>query len=411
MFLLLDIGDVNIINVTSDNFELYWTIPSQCTSSAEIEMEVNGTVFSIKYDRISRKISLPSLLIHGNSVSIDRPSSVKATGSNIACGADECRISRKIMPSDMLLAPCSDYSVRVETNNLTFTTFPGMAEPMFSIRISYSCPIKRYLVGDSELEISPNKTSVTAVVGNNHNHLDIEMAFDTFDGRCSARLIAIELQLPDVHPPVQHVLLCEAGSKVHEQNSTALICSGRVQVHRMDRCKAIPITFRPLYEDILFAQRVRWASMEIDPLSSKLQRNEKKVTKPGVNVVNGDKRQNALVNWDEPLCLLADSLSWEIRINSTADDIHRIPVPTGCSTAIGSSSFQHVVNLENGYLLGCNDSNNTFDYPESNFILFSPCSSYLVSVIPVQRNSNATLLEEYAQSMLLNVPFGNAMFL
>ncbi|XP_059352038.1 uncharacterized protein LOC132088129 isoform X2 [Daphnia carinata] len=352
-----NVGDVKIVNVTSNNFELHLTIPSQCVDSAEIDVEVNGTVFSIE------------------------PSD-NAPGSSVACDEEKCQISHKIIAGDVSLAPCSDYNVRVETTNLKLTTLPG----------------------DNELEVSPDKTSVTVVIDNNNIYLDFEMVFDTFDGRCSARLVAIELQLPDVHPPVQHVLLCEVGT-ANEENSTAVICSGRVTVHRMDRCEALPTTFRPLYEDISFAKEVRWASKELGPLLSQLQRNEKNMMIPEVKVINGDKHQSVLMNWEEPACLLADSLSWEIRINSTADDIHRIRVPRGCSaTGKGSSSFEHGVQMENGHLLACNDSTNRLGLPESNFTFLS-CSSYLVSVIPVQNNSESAELNGYAQSTLLNIPF------
>ncbi|KAK4023010.1 hypothetical protein OUZ56_008449 [Daphnia magna] len=350
-----NVGDVKIVNATSNNFELYLTIPSQCVNSAEIDVEVNGSVFSIQ------------------------PSD-NAPGSSVACDEEKCRISHKTIAGEVSLAPCSDYNVRVETTNLKLTTFPG----------------------DSELEVSPDQTSVTAVIGNNQNYLDIEMAFYTFDERCSVRLVAIELQLPDVHPPVQHVLLCEVGT---EENSTTVVCSGQVIVHRMDRCEATPIIFRPLYEDISFTKEVRWATKELSPLLSKLQRNEKNMMIPEVKVVNGDKHQSVLVNWEEPVCLLADSLSWEIRINSTADDVHRIRVPSGCSaTGKGSPSFEHGVKLENGHLSACNDSTNSLVFPESNFT-FLPCSSYLVSVIPVQNHSESTGLNGYAQSTLLNIPF------
>ncbi|KAI9555439.1 hypothetical protein GHT06_017954 [Daphnia sinensis] len=352
-----NVGDVKIANAKSNNFELFLTIPSQCVNSAEIDVEVKGTVFSIG------------------------PSN-NTPGSSVACDEEKCQISHKIVPGELSLEPCSDYNVRVETTNLKLTTFPG----------------------DSELEVSPDKISVTAVIGKSHNYLDIEMAFDTFDERCSVRLVAIELQLPDVHPPVQHVLLCEAGT-ANEENSTILVCSGRVIVHRMDRCEAIPITFRPLYEDISFAKEVRWAAKEIAPLLSKLQRNEKSMKIPEVKVVNGDKHQSVQVNWDEPVCMLADFMSWEIRINSTADDVHRIRVPAGCSaTSKKSTSFQHGVKLENGHLLACNDSTNGLVFPERNFT-FLPCTSYLVSVVPVQNNSESTGLNGYAQSTLLNIPF------
>lgn len=337
-------------------------------------------------------------------MSIDRPSD-NAPGSSVACDEEKCRISHKTIAGEVSLAPCSDYNVRVETTNLKLTTFPGTTEFMYSMHQLWKYPINTcYLLGDSELEVSPDKTSVTAVIGNDQNYLDIEMAFYTFDERCSVRLVAIELQLPDVHPPVQHVLLCEVGT---EENSTTVVCSGQVIVHRMDRCEATPIIFRPLYEDISFAKEVRWATKELSPLLSKLQRNEKNMMIPEVKVVNDDKHQSVLVNWEEPVCLLADSLSWEIRINSTVDDVHRIRVPSGCSaTGKGSPSFEHGVKLENGHLSACNDSTNSLVFSESNFT-FLPCSSYLVSVIPVQNHSESTGLNGYAQSTLLNIPFGN----
>lgn len=49
---------MKIVNATSNNFELYLTIPSQCVNSAEIDVEVNGSVFSIQYVQISSKIIL-----------------------------------------------------------------------------------------------------------------------------------------------------------------------------------------------------------------------------------------------------------------------------------------------------------------------------------------------------------------
>jgi hypothetical protein len=41
--------DVKIVDVSSDNFEFSWTIPSRCLNSFVIDVEVNGTVLSIKY--------------------------------------------------------------------------------------------------------------------------------------------------------------------------------------------------------------------------------------------------------------------------------------------------------------------------------------------------------------------------
>ena len=46
---MIDVADVKIVDVTSNNFEFYWTMPSRCLNSFEIDMEVNGTVLSIKY--------------------------------------------------------------------------------------------------------------------------------------------------------------------------------------------------------------------------------------------------------------------------------------------------------------------------------------------------------------------------
>jgi hypothetical protein len=260
---------------------------------------------------------------------------------------------------------------------------------------------KNVVLGDDELKISPDKTSVTAAI--TKNNLDIEMMFHTFDERCSARLVAIEFQLPDVFPPIQHVLLCELNTTQRERSST--ICSTQIAINRMDKCEALPFNFRPFYEDVSYADKVSWVNMKLNPLLSQVQRSEKKITLPEIKVIDSDNQQTVLLNWNDPMCLMVDSLSWEVRINSTTDDIHRIRFPSQCSLSEkGSTSFERSIRLENGHSK-CNNSYKTFEN-EKDFT-FSSCSSYLVSVIPVFGNLESITLEAYAQSTLLSIPLGN----
>ncbi len=258
-----------------------------------------------------------------------------------------------------------------------------------------------YIVGDNELKISPEKISVSTAITTNNN-LDIAMTFHTFDKRCSARLVAIEFQLPDVNPPIQHVLLCGLTTSNRDPSST--VCSTQFAINRMDKCEALQFNFHPKYEDVSFADKVSWASMKLNPLLSQIQRSEKEMTVPEVKVIDSNKQQTVLMNWNDPECLLVNSLSWEVRINSTADDMYRIRFPSECSFADKeTTSFERSVKLENGHLLQCNNSHNTFKN-EKDFTFLS-CSSYLVTVIPVDGNLGS--VDTYAQSKYLHIPLGN----
>ena len=145
--------------------------------------------------------------------------------------------------------------------------------------------------------------------------------------------------------------------------------------------------------------------MKLNPLLSQVQKSEKKITLPEIKVIDSDNQQTVLLNWNDPMCLMVDSLSWEVRINSTTDDIHRIRFPSECSLSEkGSTSFERSIQLENGHSK-CNNSYNSFEN-EHDFT-FSSCSSYLVSVIPVFGNLESITLEAYAQSTLLSIPLGN----
>lgn len=58
-------------------------------------------------------------------MSVNRPSD-DTSGSNIdVCDEIVCRMTTRIKPNQMILEPCSDYTVRVGSTNLTLTTFPG----------------------------------------------------------------------------------------------------------------------------------------------------------------------------------------------------------------------------------------------------------------------------------------------
>lgn len=46
--------------------------------------------------------------------------------SKTVCDEVVCRMTRSVSPSEMMLLPCSDYTVRVGSTNLKFTTFPGI---------------------------------------------------------------------------------------------------------------------------------------------------------------------------------------------------------------------------------------------------------------------------------------------
>lgn len=258
------------------------------------------------------------------------------------------------------------------------------------------------VLGDDELKISPDKTSVTAAISTKNN-LDIEMTFHTFDARCSARLVAIEFQLPDVFPPIQHVLLCGLHTTNNREPSST-ICSTQIAINRMDKCEALPFNFRPLYEDVSYADKVSWANMKLNPL---LSQSERKVTVPEVEMIDSDKQQTVLLNWNDPVCLLVhSSLSWEVRINGTTDEVHRIRFPSECSLSEKGTSFERGVRLENGHLSQCNSSD-TYNLKNEKDFTFASCSSYLVSVIPVFGNLESITLEAYAQSTLLHIPLGN----
>jgi hypothetical protein len=58
-------------------------------------------------------------------VSVDRPSN-DTSGSTTVCDEVVCRMTRSISPSKMMLAPCSDYTVRVGSTDLKLTTLPGI---------------------------------------------------------------------------------------------------------------------------------------------------------------------------------------------------------------------------------------------------------------------------------------------
>jgi len=251
------------------------------------------------------------------------------------------------------------------------------------------------------LKISPEKISVTASISTNNN-IDLALTFHTFDERCSTRLVAIGFQLPDVYPSIQDILPCGLNT-TNNRDPSSKVCSTQIAINRMDKCEAVPFNFRPIYQDISFAEKVSWASMKLSPLVSQVQRSGKKITIPEVEVIDSDNQQTVQMNWNDPMCLLVDSLSWEVRINSTTDDVYRIRFPSECSFPDRNTSFERSVKLKNGHLSQCNSSYNTFKN-EKDFT-FSSCSSYLVTVIPVHGNLGS--VEAYAQSTYLHIPLGN----
>ncbi len=247
----------------------------------------------------------------------------------------------------------------------------------------------------------------------NDNYLGIKIIFDNFGNCCLDRLVGVELNFSDVEPPIQQILLqCDRSNSSENQDpSSHKVCKERIKIQKIDKCKTHNLALRPLYGNIsLFSNDlVRWTHTVLSPLLSEPERSEKKMI-PLVKLIETDNQQKMMVYWDDPICLLADSLSWEVRLNSSSHS-RSVRLSSKCSSGwhlpanIKATSLKHNLQLINGHLSGCNASTSAFDSLETDFI-FLPCSSYLVSVIPFDWRK-VIHLEDYSQSTHLSTSLSN----
>lgn len=257
--------------------------------------------------------------------------------------------------------------------------------------------------GDDALTMSPDDVTVVTKI-HNSSFFDIEMTFEKLDVKCSTQLLAVKFRILKVEPPTQHVLSCEM-----QPSSGKVTCSGKISTGRMSLCEAYQLTFLPVYKDNSFSLLAQWsASKTLEPLLNQMERVVE--ARPQTELFSSRDQQLVRLEWNDPVCWSEPGFeSWELQIQTTGSPeslIHKGRWPSECSSgshlpSSKSATFKHRLELQNGHILACNYSRSILDSHESDFI-FSPCSSYWLHLIPVDRNSE--LLQEYSQSTLFNLP-------